>query len=52
MTIDNFENNVFYAKFTFIQHDRRYEADCPLAEALTLAVRAGTPVFAEEEVLS
>ena len=50
--IDNFDNNVFYGKLTFIQHGKRYETDCPLAEALTLAVRVGTPVFAEEEVLS
>jgi len=49
--INDFDNNIFYARLLLSQHDKPREVDCPPAIALALGVRAQAPIFAEEAVL-
>ncbi len=41
------ENNTFYAKVLLSQHDKPYEAKCPIGVALTLAYRAEAPILVD-----
>ena len=42
------ENNTFYAKVLLSQHDKPYEAKCPIGIALTLACRVEAPILVDE----
>ena len=50
--INRFKNNIFYAKLLFAHHKKSYEVDCPVAKAISLVVKAGVPIFAEEALLN
>ena len=52
LIIDGFENNIFHAKLLFTHHKKSYEVDCPVAKAISLVVKAGVPIFAEEALLN
>ena len=50
-TVSRFTGNVFYSKLSLAYCGKSLEVDCPTAKAIALAVRAGAPIFAAEEVL-
>ena len=50
--INQFANNVFYAKLLLTQNDgKAVEVDCAPAKAVAHGIRAEAPIFADEEVL-
>lgn len=51
VTINRFEDNVFYAELLVSYNDESVEVGCPPAKALALGVRAGAPIFVEDRVL-
>ena len=51
ITIDRFENNIFYAKLLFSHDDRFHEIDFPPARAIALGLRQGAPIFVLDEIL-
>ena len=46
------ENDTFYAKVLLSQHDKTYEAKCPIGIALTLAYRAEAPILVDEALFN
>lgn len=50
--ISDLKNNTFYARLILIIGEKKCEVDCRPCDALALAVRAGAPIFAEEEVIN
>jgi len=51
VTVKRFEDDTFYAKL-LSQNEESFEVDCPVAEALALAVRRKAPIFVDKKVLS
>jgi len=50
--IDRLENNTFYAKlFVSIDHGNEIVVDARPSDSVALALRAGVPIFVEEQVL-
>jgi len=49
--IDKLEEETFYAKIVLEVNKEKKTIDCRPADALAMAVRAGIPIFADEEVL-
>lgn len=50
--IDKLENNTFYAKlFLSLNHSKEILIDARPSDSVALALRAGIPIFVEEEVL-
>jgi bifunctional DNase/RNase len=49
--ISNLIGDTFYGKIILVVHDQQTEIDCRPSDALALAVRAESPIFAEETVL-
>ena len=52
VTINRFEDNVFYAKLLMTSNNKAYDVDCPAAKALAIAVRVNVPILADEAVLN
>ena len=52
LIINEFHGNTFRAKLLLTYHSRSGEFACPAIKALTLAMRAGARIFAEERVLA
>jgi len=50
--ISELKNDTFYAKVILGVNDEQIEIDCRPSDALAIAVRAGTPIFANEKVLA
>jgi hypothetical protein len=46
------ENDTFYAKVLLSQHDKPYEAKCPIGIALTLAYKAEAPILVDEALFN
>ena len=51
VAIRRFEGNAFFATLSLTYRDRGYEIELPAAAALTLGIRAGAQISAEESVL-
>ena len=50
--IDKLENNTFYAKlYLSVDHNKEVLIDARPSDSVALALRAGVPIFVEEEVL-
>lgn len=50
--IDKLENNTFYAKlYLSLDHTKEVLIDARPSDSVALALRAGVPIFVEEEVL-
>lgn len=50
--IDKLENNTFYAKlYLSVNHTKEVLIDARPSDSVALALRAGVPIFVEEEVL-
>ena len=52
LVINEFDGNTFHAKLLLTYYGKSYEFACPAVKALSLAVRSGTGIFAEERVLA
>jgi len=52
LVINEFDGNTFHAKLLLTYHSKSCEFACPATKALTLAMRAGVSIFAEERVLA
>jgi len=50
--INQFENNVFYAKLVVSNYGKPREVDCPLAKAIALALVRKARIFVDEAVLN
>ena len=50
--ISDLKNTTFYAKLILTIGEKKHEVDCRPCDALALAVRAGAPIFVEEEVIN
>jgi bifunctional DNase/RNase len=49
--VNDLNNDTFYARIVLEIGERRVEIDSRTSDAIALAVRAGTPIYAEESVL-
>ena len=49
--IDRLHNNTFYAKLFLAKNGKQVVVDARPSDSVALALRAGVPVFVEEEVL-
>ena len=52
VAVTELRDNTFFAKITIELDGRRIEVDSRPSDALALAVRAGAPIFAAEEVIA
>ena len=52
IVINNLEGDVFYALITLQQGGTTLQIDARPSDAIALAVRAGAPIYVEEDVLS
>ena len=52
VVIDRLEDTTFYAKAIVRAKDGQKEIDCRPSDAMVMAIRAGAPILADEEVLS
>ncbi len=52
VVVNNMESDVYYALVTIQQGDTTMQIDARPSDAIALAVRAGAPIYVEEEVLS
>jgi bifunctional DNase/RNase len=52
LVINEFDGNTFHAKLLLTYYGKSYEFACPAVKALSLAVRSGTGIYAEERVLA
>jgi len=50
--IDRLENNTFYAKVIFSRNGEEVLVDARPSDSVALALRAGSPIYCSEEVLS
>lgn len=49
--IDRLQNNTFYAKLLLAVNGKEVQVDARPSDSVALALRAGVPIFVEEEVL-
>ncbi len=52
VVVNNMESDVYYALVTIQQGDTTLQIDARPSDAIALAVRAGAPIYVEEEVLA
>jgi len=52
VVVNNMESDVYYALVTIQQGDTTMQIDARPSDAIALAVRAGAPIYVEEDVLS
>ncbi len=52
VVVNNMESDVYYALVTIQQGDTTMQIDARPSDAIALAVRAGVPIYVEEDVLS
>lgn len=51
VSIYKYENDIFYARLSLIQHDVRIEVDSRTSDAVALAVRFKCPIYVTEEIM-
>lgn len=51
MQIDSIEEGVYYAQLTLSTDNHREHIDCRPSDGIALALRAGVPIFVDEDVL-
>ena len=52
IVINNLEGDVFYALITLQQGSTTFQIDARPSDAIALAVRAGAPIYVEEDVMA
>jgi len=52
VVIDNLKDDTFYAKLHFVKNGTKVIVDARPSDSIALAVRTGSPIFVEDEVLN
>ena len=51
VSIYKYEDDIFYARLSFIQHDTRVEIESRTSDAVALAVRFRCPIYITEDIM-